>query len=665
MHKWFVVFLLSWLTFFSVQAQSNDPCVEKYELSLEAEGGKDTLRARLAYLECFYLIDPVEALAKLQAFVQQPDVIKSDHYLRARNLLASNLNNLSRYDEALAAYEALYELAESRVDTHYMTLVRMNQGIIYRRLSQYGNSLESYLQAVSFARASNKKALLAAVVQNLGTLYNSMERYDNALQTLREAYELSSSLGSERGKALASANMGITFKITGELDSAILYYEYAANSFEQGNDLYNFAKMQSNIGQLHLAMGNNRVALTSLDKAIVMMEQQQNYNDLVNTLNAKTNVLMAMEFRSKAVQSASRAATLAEELAYFYGAHNAYENLTDLSVQAGDYKSAYAYHVKQVAFADSMYNEDQRALIAEMETRFELEKKNIAIEARDLKLSLQSTQLRNSYLLGVGLLLIVIGLSIYFWRIRRLNAKLEVQRVLVEEKNEELAQMGAFKDRLLTIVSHDVRNPLSGLKSILELQASGAIDDKELSEWNKDVTKRIEGALGMLGNLLEWSKTQWVSLKPFKEQFDADFFIRELVEQVQYQASLKGVTLKWEMAEGLVIHSDRHMLRTCLYNLISNAIKFSDKLGVVWVKGYRTDAGVVFEVSDQGIGMDATALEKVRNPQVIFSTYGTENEKGTGIGLVLTYELLHLLHANIDIESEKGKGSTFRIHLNE
>ena len=556
-------------------------------------------------------------------------------------------------------------MAESRVDTHYMTLVRMNQGIIYRRMSQYGNSLEAYLQAVSFARASNNKALLAAVMQNLGTLYNSMERYDNALSALREAYDLSASLGSDRGKALAAANIGITFKVTGQLDSAIVYYEYAANSFEEGNDLYYFAKMQSNIGQLYLAMNNNRMALTSLDKAIAMMEQQQNLNDLVSILNAKTNVLVKMCYLDKAKATARRAASTAQELGYLYGAHNAYENLTEIAVAQGDYKAAYTNYLQKQVFADSMYSEDQRELIAEMETRFDLEKKDIELESKDLKLALQSTELRNSYLLGFGLLIVILGLSYYFWRISRLNAKLEAQRLLLEEKNNELAQIGLFKDRLLTIVSRDVRNPLSGLKSILELQASGAIDASELSEWNIDVTKRIEAALGMLGNLLEWSKTQWVSLKPCKERLDGDFFMRELIEQVQYQASLKGVTLKWKISDGLMIRSDRHMLRTCLYNLISNAIKFSDKLGVVWVKGYLTDAGVVFEVSDEGIGMSRDALEKVRNPKEIFSTYGTENEKGTGIGLVLTYELLQLLEADLQIESEEGKGSTFRIHLNE
>lgn len=650
---------------FSAQAQPQVPCAGQFERYQKAKGTADTLPTYIDYLACLYLADPVRALTEIEVFLAQPDVIDSEHYLRVRNLRAANLNNLSRYDEALAAYQALHELAESRVDTKYMTVAYMNQGIIYRRKSQYGNALEAYLLAVNLARTSNRQTLLAAVVQNLGTLYNSMERYEIALVTLREAYQLYEIMDSERGKALAAANLGITFKLMGELDSAVHHYEYAASSFERDNDLYNFAKMQSNIGQLQLATGNYRMALTSLDKAIAMMEQQQNINDLVNSLNAKTNVLVGMKYLEQARTTAKRAAQAAENLGYLYGAHNAYENLTEIAVAQSDYKAAYTNYLQKQVFADSMYSEDQRELIAEMETRFELEKKDIELEAKDLKLELQTTQLRNSYLLGISLLVIVIGLSIYFWRIRRLNAKLEAQGLLLEKKNMELAQIGSFKDRLLTIVSHDVRNPLSGLKSILELQASGAINEAELSEWNVDVTKRIEGALGMLGNLLEWSKTQWVSLKPFKERMDGDFFMRELIEQVQYQASLKGVTLKWEITEGLVIHSDRHMLRTCLYNLISNAIKFSEKLGVVWVKGFNTDKGVVFEVSDEGIGMNAEALEKVRNPQVIFSTYGTENEKGTGIGLVLTYELLQLLDANIEIESEEGKGSTFRIHLNE
>lgn len=299
---------------FSAQAQPQVPCAGQFERYQKAKGTADTLPTYIDYLACLYLADPVRALTEIEVFLAQPDVIDSEHYLRVRNLRAANLNNLSRYDEALAAYQALHELAESRVDTKYMTVAYMNQGIIYRRKSQYGNALEAYLLAVNLARTSNRQTLLAAVVQNLGTLYNSMERYEIALVTLREAYQLYEIMDSERGKALAAANLGITFKLMGELDSAVHHYEYAASSFERDNDLYNFAKMQSNIGQLHLAMGNYRMALTSLDKAIAMMEQQQNINDLVNSLNAKTNVLVGMKYLEQARTTAKRAAQAAENL---------------------------------------------------------------------------------------------------------------------------------------------------------------------------------------------------------------------------------------------------------------------------------------------------------------------------------------------------------------
>ncbi len=463
MHIWFFFLAVLLLPSFSAHAQPQVPCAEQFEHYQKAKGKADTVLAYIQYLECFYLIDPVQALPKIEAFLAQPDVINSENYLRLSNIRASNLNNLARYDEALADYKTLYELAESRVDTKFMMIAYMNQGIIYRRISQYGNALESYLQAINLARTSNRKSFLAAVVQNLGTLYNSMERYESALVTLREAYQLYEILASERGKALAAANLGITFKAMGVLDSAVHYYEYAASSFERDNDLYNFAKMQSNIGQLHLATGNYRMALTSLDKAIAMMEQQQNINDLVNSLNAKTNVLVGMKYLEQASLTAKRAAEAAESVGYLYGAHNANESLMEIALAQGDYKAAYTHNVKRQAFADSMNSEDQRELIAEMETRFELEKKDIELESKDLKLALQSTELRNSYLLGFGLLIVILGLLYYFWRIRRLNAKLEAQRLLLEEKNNQLAQIGLFKDRLLTIVSHDVRNPLSGL----------------------------------------------------------------------------------------------------------------------------------------------------------------------------------------------------------
>jgi signal transduction histidine kinase len=262
------------------------------------------------------------------------------------------------------------------------------------------------------------------------------------------------------------------------------------------------------------------------------------------------------------------------------------------------------------------------------------------------------------------LLLLVIGILVFnFIRIRNLNRRLAEQGRLLEDKNQALASMGDFKDRLLTIISHDVRNPLIGLKSILALQASGAISQEEFDEWNIEATKRIDAALSMLGNLLEWSKSQLVGLKPFIEEFSGELFTRELIEQVQYQAALKGVTLKWEVAPGLICHADRHMLRTSAYNVISNAIKFSNKTGVVQITLQKQGADLVLQVIDQGIGMTAEQLVRVRNPQDIYSTYGTENEKGTGIGLVLAYDLVATMGGRIEVQSTLGEGSTFTVFL--
>jgi two-component system, sensor histidine kinase and response regulator len=396
-----------------------------------------------------------------------------------------------------------------------------------------------------------------------------------------------------------------------------------------------------------------------------MMAAQNNFSDLINTLNAKADLLTRLKRWDEARRTAREAAKWAEEKQSTYGARNAYETIARASAALGDYKSAYEAQITSAVFNDSLNSEDQQELMAEMEAKYDAEKKDLLLQAKDSEIALQDTRIRlTNFTVGMLLLLAAV-LAFNFIRIRKLNLRLSAQSEELEAKNEALASMGDFKDRLLTIVSHDVRNPLAGLKTVLAMQAAGEISAEEFDEWTRESAKRVDAALGMLGNLLEWSKTQLVGLKPYKEIFNADFFKNELHEQVQHQASLKKVRLRWEVENDLALHTDRHMLRTSMYNLISNAIKFSRKDDEVLIRMFRSRGGMTIEVHDQGVGMTPEVLERVRNPKDIYTTYGTENEKGTGIGLVLAYDMLALLGAGLSVDSKLGEGSTFTVFLPE
>ncbi len=657
----FLTFVLIWCL--PVLAQDQN-CEAKFLAKIKDLAAEDTLAARISFIECLMYENPTEAMSSMKAFMARKDVLENKNVYRTSQFLYANiLLNQSEFEQALVVYDTLNARAEAEDDYYRKAYVALNKGIIYRRMGQHGKSLEEYVKGLAAARKSEHTGMQATVLQNMGVFYNTLEQYDKAIERLKEAFQLYAQDKNERGKAMVAANLGISLKNLGEIDSALVYYELAANSMEQEGDWYNFAKMKSNIGQLYMALADYSAAAAYLQEAINMMEQQNNFSDLVNTLNAQADLLIRQKKFEAAQRSASRAAAVAEEKQSWYGARNAYEYLAIAQEQLGNYQAALEAHRKSTIYNDSLNSEEQQELLAEMQTKYEAEKKDLELLAKDNELALQSAKLRLIYNTAL-LLLLVIGILVFnFLRIRNLNRRLAAQGKLLEEKNKDLANMGEFKDRLLTIISHDVRNPLNGLKSILALQASGAISQEEFDEWNIEATKRIDAALSMLGNLLEWSKSQLVGLKPFVEEFLGELFMRELIEQVQYQAALKGVTLKWEVPNNLVCRADRHMLRTAAYNLISNAIKFSNKGDVVNITMVHQGGELKLQVVDKGIGMSAEQLVRVRNPQDIYSTYGTENEKGTGIGLVLAYDLVVTMGGRIEVESSLGEGSTFTLFL--
>lgn len=639
-------------------------CDSKFAAELLDMPASDTLAARVSYIECFMYQNPTAALPAIRAYLAREDVVADKTVYRTAQFLYANiLNNQSEFEQALAVYDTLSEKAEAEDDHYRRAYVALNKGIIYRRMGQHGKCLEEYVKGLKAARESKHLGMQATILQNMGVFYNTIAAYDQAIARLKEAFQLYDQEKNERGKAMVAANLGISLKNLGQTDSALVYYKVAARSLESEGDLYNSAKMKSNIGQLYMALKQYDTAAAYLKEAIKLMESQNNFSDLINTLNAQADLFNQQGKYEAAQRSASRAAALAEEKQSWFGARNAYEYLSTAQENLGNYKAALEAHRKSMVYNDSLNSEDQRELLAEMQTKYEAEKKDLELLAKDKELALQDSQLRLVYN-TTALLLLVIGILLFnFVRIRKLNRKLSGQGLQLAENNVALANMGDFKDRLLTIISHDVRNPLIGLKSILALQASGAISQEEFDEWNIEATKRIDAALSMLGNLLEWSKSQLVGLKPFVEEFSGELFMRELIDQVQYQAALKGVTLKWEVSPTLLCHTDRHMLRTSAYNLISNAIKFSNKAEEVHIELRKQGCEMVLQVVDHGIGMSAEQLQRVRNPQDIYSTYGTENEKGTGIGLVLAYDLVAAMGGRIEVQSTLGEGSTFAIFL--
>ena len=231
--------------------------------------------------------------------------------------------------------------------------------------------------------------------------------------------------------------------------------------------------------------------------------------------------------------------------------------------------------------------------------------------------------------------------------------------------NSELNELNASKDKFFSIIAHDLKNPFNtiiGFSGILKEEIKSG-DSSAVEESANLINTSAIQTLRLLENLLDWANSQtWkIMFSPvpikLRELFNDEYTV------LNDMAIVKNIQFLSSIPDNLTIRADRNMIKTILRNLISNAIKFTHKNGKVRVKAIVEDHHVEISVSDTGIGMTNETISKLFRIDADISTKGTENEKGTGLGLFLCKEFVEKHGGKIWVESESGKGSIFKIFL--
>ncbi|MDM8558439.1 hybrid sensor histidine kinase/response regulator [Candidatus Parabeggiatoa sp. HSG14] len=238
----------------------------------------------------------------------------------------------------------------------------------------------------------------------------------------------------------------------------------------------------------------------------------------------------------------------------------------------------------------------------------------------------------------------------------RVNTHLELKSA-----KEELRQALAAKDKFFSIITHDLMNPLSALVDLSKILAKEQ-DENEKNELTKLVQQSSKQAYNLLENLLEWSRSQTGRIQINPGKLNLKFLVDMNIKLLESQAKAKNITV-FSSVEITSIFADEHTLATVIRNLLSNAIKFTKPFGKVEIGTKEEDNFVEISVSDTGIGIKSTDVNKLFQIDVPHTTRGTAKEEGTGLGLILCKEFIEKNRGSIGIESELGKGSRFYIRL--
>jgi two-component system, NtrC family, sensor kinase len=497
----------------------------------------------------------------------------------------------------------------------------------YNMQENHRNEVFYLKNAISIFRKENDSVNLASALHNLGYANYSMKQYDTALTLFNTTADIYQKLGYKQQYAYCIGNMGLVYSKTMKLDKAEKYLLSAIGILKTLHDEYAVTEYLIEYSSVLQHKGNIRSAL-------VYARKGYSY--------ARNNDFMEFE----------RDASL---------------RLAQLFIASGKYDSACFYQSHFISLSDSIKNYTNVQKMADLRTEFEVAKKQSEVDVLEKNRTIQQIVIIS---LGLILLLTIWLMVLYyssFRKLRRLNDILDERRLLLERQSAELKELNRIKDKFFSLISHDLRSPISAIGGISHLIKESVEQNNPalLTEITNYIDQTVFSLTGLLENLLNWAQTQQGKIFYAEEKLDMKEIILEVMTLFSTVAILKNIRLNLKLKPGLSITGDRNSMMTIIRNLITNALKFTQNGGEVIVTTYATtDNHAIIEVSDNGVGIEHERFATLFEFKEDKSTYGTEREKGVGLGLNLVNEFVKLNRGTIEVDSTVGKGTKFVLQFN-
>lgn len=432
---------------------------------------------------------------------------------------------------------------------------------------------------------------------------------------------------------------------------------------EESNLKYNLGLHESNImqniGVAYLHMNKYEASEPYLLKSIEAFEQEKDTSKLLVSYQNVANLYYEQYKDKQAIPYFIKAYELAKHINNFQSRQDTALNMAVVEENRKDYIKSLAYRKEFDKWKDSLNNQNRIYETAQLEKKIAVEQKEGEIKTLEAENRAKEAE-RNLFLVSAGVLLLLLGASIYFYR-----QKVKTNKVISAQK-EALDDLNATKDKLFSIVSHDLRSSVNAIKTsnkklINNLETQNKTEIHHTLKQNSAI---VNGAYGLLDNLLNWALLQ--TKKAYFEMTPLHLSI--IVDHVayNYKAILEEKNIRFQntISKKIEVFADQESLKIILRNLLDNAIKFSEIEGKITI--YSRDLNddyVYLVVEDSGIGMDANTKNELLKDTQLLSKKKHEDILGTGLGLHLVKSMAYKNNGKFDIESDLGKGTKIIIAL--
>lgn len=545
-----------------------------------------------------------------------------------------------------------------------------NYGWLLYRKGDYSKSLDISTQAVRLATQLKDSAAIARCQINVAAIHYEQKQFREAIEAFRKAGRLASAIGERLIEARCYSNIGYSFLGLKELDSAFIFTQKNLAISEAENDPYLVAFGRRTLGDIYLARNNTPEALANFNICLNLSIKHANTFLRVSVLHRLAKTYSLLGQYGKAMDYLKENLSIAGRYGFKDELERAYRMMAEIHYKQNDLTKAYEYQSRYIELHDSLYNQRSSEQIALMQIRFDTEMKQAEIELLTKDAALQAEQINQQrvwiyFYVGCLTLLLILAFVLYYNNRYNSKAKfaLEEKNKEVERQAHQLRNLNSTKDKLFSIISHDLRSPVASLRALLEILDTAGLTQQEFVDVTRSLKRNLDSVYDDLDNLLLWAQTQLKGLQAFPEEFDLRKLAEEKLVLFNDLAANKKVNMVNEIQAGTLVMADRNHVSLIFRNLIANAIKFSQPGGVVVIAAQERADLCEITVSDSGVGISHEDIQKLFNAETHFTRPGTYKEKGVGIGLLLSKEFIETNKGSIKVTSELGKGTVFTFTL--
>jgi len=623
----------------------------------------------------------------LYYYKQGLEVENLENYPRTRTVLISNIGLIYSHTFIVdSAKKYLLETVDFSRINNYQDLVGkalFDLGNLYLATDDYINAL-NYLTEAKNGIDNDKDSLrMLYIYSSFGTLYAKVGDFESSLESYTKCLAYDNNLPQIDNRSNTYISIGeLYFRNADNMDSSVIYYRKALDVALPHNRQYYELAAYSNIGNVFMKRDQYDSAKYYYDKVFTNPQ-------LVNESYTKAAILVNLglyyheigDYESSEV-FLLKGLKITEKLGLKDYQINALYDLSQLKENTGKTEEALSYYKEYMIISDSLHVEEAKNRVEAL--KFE---KFVAEKKYDIQL-LENENKYNDKVISAQKIIIVFSfvmllvLLVFFIILYRRRQKIkflyheishknddlqmanEELNVVNEELNiqqEQLWRINQSKDKLFSIVGHDLRSPFNSLLGFLSL-LNASWD--EISDFDKkDIVQRLfastEKTYTLLENLLNWGKTQQGLIKPELESVNLNTELLDICGLFDSQLEEKNISLKINIKTSEPVNTDARLFAQIIQNLINNAIKFTDRGGVITIFDVHENGQLSVCISDTGIGFPEEKISHVFDLDFNFNRPGTIDEKSSGMGLILCKEYSELLNAKLSVKSIEKEGSTF------